>query len=79
MKPVTLVLTVAATLGCALPVDQEAADNSLVVRESGTLEVRQTTTRNDLEQGSSSNCPEAILIYARGSTESGNMVRCPLT
>ncbi|KAF2847067.1 carbohydrate esterase family 5 protein [Plenodomus tracheiphilus IPT5] len=38
------------------------------------LEVRQSTiTRTELETGSSSACPKAILIFARGSTESGNM------
>lgn len=33
-----------------------------------------TSTRNELERGSSSNCPEGILVFARGSTEIGNMV-----
>jgi cutinase len=38
------------------------------------IEARQSsTTRNDLESGSSSNCPRAILIFARGSTEAGNL------
>jgi hypothetical protein len=31
-------------------------------------------TRNELETGSSSSCPKVIFIYARGSTEIGNMV-----
>ncbi|KAJ2906797.1 carbohydrate esterase family 5 protein [Zalerion maritima] len=34
---------------------------------------RQILTRNELESGSSSNCPDVILVYARGSIESGNM------
>jgi cutinase len=39
------------------------------------VESRQLSTiSNDLESGSSSNCPDAILIFARGSTELGNMV-----
>lgn len=42
--------------------------------EPAALQVRQsTTTRNELETGSSSACPKAILIFARGSTEVGNM------
>ena len=42
------------------------------------VETRQlSSTRNDLETGSSSNCPRVIFIYARGSTEIGNMVRDP--
>ncbi|KAF1952543.1 carbohydrate esterase family 5 protein [Byssothecium circinans] len=31
------------------------------------------TTRTELESGSSSACPKAIFIFARGSTEPGNM------
>lgn len=39
------------------------------------LEQRQSSnTRNELEQGSASNCPDGILIFARGSTEGGNIV-----
>ena len=38
------------------------------------LEARQSSRRNDLENGDSSNCPDVILIFARGSTEAGNMV-----
>lgn len=43
------------------------------------LEGRQlSSTRNDLERGSASACPDGILIFARGSTEPGNIVRpCP--
>ena len=33
-----------------------------------------STTRTELETGSASACPKAILIYARGSTQAGNMV-----
>jgi hypothetical protein len=38
------------------------------------LDARQSTSSSELEQGSSANCPEAILIFARGSTEPGNLV-----
>ncbi|CAH0037912.1 unnamed protein product [Clonostachys solani] len=39
------------------------------------LDTRQlgSSTATDLENGQSSNCPSAILIFARGSTETGNM------
>jgi cutinase len=40
-----------------------------------TLEARQSSaTRNELETGSSAACPRTIFIFARGSTEGGNMV-----
>ena len=44
------------------------------VPEARDLEARQSSRRNDLENGDSSNCPDVILIFARGSTEAGNMV-----
>ncbi|KAM0482152.1 hypothetical protein ACHAP7_004379 [Fusarium lateritium] len=39
------------------------------------VEVRQagSVTRNDLSNGAASSCPPVIFIYARGSTESGNL------
>lgn len=38
------------------------------------LEARQSSaTRNELESGSSAACPRTIFIFARGSTEAGNM------
>ncbi|KAH7324294.1 cutinase [Stachybotrys elegans] len=44
------------------------------VEETVALEARQSaTTRNELTNGSSSGCPRVIFIYARGTTESGNM------
>lgn len=53
-----------------------AAPTSVVLQEdSPVLKARQSsTTRNELENGSSSSCPDGILIFARGSTEPGNMV-----
>lgn len=37
-----------------------------------------SNTKNDLERGSSSNCPEVIFIFARASGEGGNMVSTPV-
>jgi len=55
-----------------------AAAISLVAHISAApveLEERQlSSTRNDLENGNSNNCPEVIFIFARASTEVGNMV-----
>jgi cutinase len=66
-----LALSMLTSLAAASPM-------TLAAPEADTLEVRQfgSSTRNELEQGSSSNCPKAIFIFARASTEIGNMVRC---
>jgi cutinase len=65
-------LTISSTLIALVA----AAPTSVVLQEdSPALKTRQSsTTRNELENGSSSSCPDGILIYARGSTEAGNMV-----
>lgn len=65
----SLVLASFVSFVSALPVDIDAGTDVDVV-------ARQSNSRNELETGSASNCPEAILIYARGSTEPGNVV-CP--
>ncbi|ROT42906.1 cutinase [Sodiomyces alkalinus F11] len=65
MKTLTL-LSVAAALASALPTDISSGAVQ-------TLEARQSNTRNDLENGSASNCPSVIFIFARASGESGNM------
>ncbi|KAL2754919.1 carbohydrate esterase family 5 protein [Sodiomyces alcalophilus JCM 7366] len=74
MKITTALVFLASTLVAGLPVAPEG-NTAAVARsdEAFALEARQSTTRDDLENGSSSNCPEAILIFARGSTEPGNM------
>lgn len=44
-----------------------AAPSSLEARQFGS-------TRNDLEDGDASACPQAILIFARATGEAGNIV-----
>ncbi|RGP77053.1 cutinase 3 [Fusarium longipes] len=54
-----------AATASALPTAQESA-----------LEARQLTgsiTRNDLKNGNSGSCPGVIFVFARGSTELGNL------
>lgn len=66
MKFLSLLLVVAQAAAAPLqPIADETA--LLVGRQS-------TSTRNELETGSPSACPKAILIFARASTEPGNMV-----
>ncbi|KAK4156588.1 cutinase-like protein [Chaetomidium leptoderma] len=56
----------AAALPAAVPVE--------VNSNAAEIEARQlSSTRNDLENGSSSNCPRVIFIFARASGEPGNM------
>ena len=81
------ILAVVTGLAAASPIKPNeveilARELEIVAREVGVgprdvdVEARQlSSTRNDLERGSSSNCPSVILIFARGSTEIGNMVR----
>ncbi|PNH56110.1 hypothetical protein VD0003_g1577 [Verticillium dahliae] len=74
MKFLTIVFAL-ATLAVALPVEPAVEEAEALVsrNELAVLEARQSSTRSELESGSSSRCPRAILIYARGSTEPGNM------
>lgn len=56
------------TLAAAAPVQHATGDVvSLAERQV-------STTRNELESGSPSACPRVIFIFARASTEIGNMV-----
>ncbi|KAM5342174.1 hypothetical protein ACJ41O_015205 [Fusarium nematophilum] len=60
------VVSLIAHLAAALP--------TKVAESTSDVETRQlSSTRNELEQGSSSNCPKVIFIFARGSIEPGNM------
>lgn len=58
------ILALTATLAGALP----TYDNVVETRQV-------SSTRNELESGSSSSCPSVIFIFARASGEGGNMVR----
>ncbi|KAJ4290087.1 hypothetical protein N0V88_006593 [Collariella sp. IMI 366227] len=66
-------LIATAGLVAALPAGSAPVEDREV--ESAEIEARQlgSSTSTDLERGSSSNCPRVILIFARGSTEVGNM------
>jgi cutinase len=66
MKFFALTTLLAATAS-ALPTSNPAQE----------LEARQLgrTTRDDLINGNSASCADVIFIYARGSTETGNLVR----
>lgn len=67
-----LTLLSAAGLVAALPAAPPAAE----LDNTAQIEARQlSSTRNDLENGNSANCPSVILIFARASGEPGNMVR----
>lgn len=68
------IISLCAALVAAVPIEspvEVAVDASVA-----DLEVRQTgLTRDELQSGSSSACPRVIFIFARASTELGNMVR----
>jgi cutinase len=77
MKSFIFVLTLAVAFVNAQPVNTNVDKVAVATSQEIHLEKRQLASRNDLESGSSSRCPEAILIFARGSTEPGNMVYIP--
>ncbi|KAG5955894.1 hypothetical protein E4U58_006856 [Claviceps cyperi] len=62
-----------------VPVSEQVVGSNVIAGDVNDLEARQfdmgmgmDTSRNDLESGSGT-CPKAIFIFARGSTEPGNM------
>ena len=62
---VSLLATLAAASPIAVP----------EINISGDIEARQLgSSKTELEDGRAGACPKAILIFARGSTESGNLV-----
>ncbi|KAG8169954.1 hypothetical protein KVR01_000699 [Diaporthe batatas] len=63
---ISVCVALVATAPIEGPVDARAAAASLEVRQGGL-------TREELQSGSSSECPRVIFIFARASTELGNM------
>lgn len=66
------VLSFFTAASVALPTSNPSSElevrAELEERQSGSI------TRDDLSNGASSACPPVIFIYARGSTELGNLV-----
>lgn len=60
------ILSLLAVTATALPTANP--DTAIEARQLGGI------TRNDLTNGRSSSCPGVIFIFARGSTELGNLV-----
>lgn len=72
-------LAVSSPPAVLVPVPVDVSETVPVQFEASVLEVRQSlSTRTELETGASSACPKVIFIFARGSTEIGNMVRTPI-
>lgn len=70
---ISLLASLAAASPIASPEPTEAQINDAHIE---ALAARQllSGSKNELEQGSSSSCPKAIFIFARGTTELGNLV-----
>jgi hypothetical protein len=66
----SLLATLAAASPIAAPAPEFQMANDLEVRQFGSI-----GSKSELEQGSAGSCPKAILVFARGSTETGNLVR----
>ncbi|KAF5561788.1 cutinase [Fusarium napiforme] len=70
---VSFILSFLLAGATALPTAPSNKERAVDAQDANLLEARDLLNRNDLENGDSSNCPPAILIYARGSTEPGNL------
>lgn len=73
MHATTLIHFLLALAATAKPIIPDRPTD-VVVHETRDVNTLGLVTRTDLEDGDSSKCPKAILIYARGSTEPGNIV-----
>ncbi|KAH8724171.1 cutinase 1 [Phaeosphaeriaceae sp. PMI808] len=60
-----IAVSLLASLAAATPISSPEVGIELVPRES--------VSKTELESGSASACPKAIFIFARGSTEGGNL------
>ncbi|CAJ0547495.1 Ff.00g042490.m01.CDS01 [Fusarium sp. VM40] len=72
MHATTLIHFFLALAATAKPIIPDRPTD-VVVHETRDVNALGLVTRTDLEDGDSSKCPKAILIYARGSTEPGNI------
>jgi cutinase len=66
----SLLATLAAASPIAAPAPEFQMVNDLEARQFGSI-----GSKSELEQGNAGSCPKAILVFARGSTETGNLVR----
>lgn len=70
LKMKYLILSIITALAAASPVTMPVSEAAIQSRQlSGS------STSNDLENGRAGACPKVIFIFARASTEPGNMVR----
>ncbi|CAN9107359.1 carbohydrate esterase family 5 protein [Alternaria sp. MG1] len=69
MKFFTLSMMTALVAASPMSPAAKFSENEIQARQFGFG----TTTRNELENGSAEACPKAIFIFARASTETGNM------
>ena len=69
-----LIFSLLAGLAAASPIAVRTSEDTYEVLD---IEARQagSTTRNELENGQAGACPKYIFIFARGTSEAGNMVR----
>jgi cutinase len=72
-------ITALSTLAAALPapagtvsVEEILSWKTLIASSAEQPQKRGVNTRNELQEGGT--CPPVIFIYARGSTENGNLV-----
>ncbi|RBR05210.1 hypothetical protein FVER53590_12346 [Fusarium verticillioides] len=70
---VSFILSFLLAGATAFPTASSNKERAVAAQDVNLLEARDLLNRNDLEDGDSSSCPPAILIYARGSTEPGNL------
>jgi len=81
MKFATLSMLTALAAASPISPTTQFSDNEINVSDNELeLQARQfgfgSTISNDLQNGRAGACPKAIFIFARASTETGNMVSC---
>lgn len=83
MKFATLSLFTALAAASPISPAAQLSDNEINVSDNELeLQARQfglgSNTSNDVQNGRAGACPKAIFIFARASTETGNMVGCAI-